>query len=421
MGNIPRGSPYPQDIRRVFDSIDDSPLLDQLDDYRWTGRKGYTSASMWRAILVKYLLRIRYVRDLIAQLRSSPYLCDLCGFDDDVPSEATFSRFNARLADHTDLIDQALTAASAAVGDTLAQLRADDLLPPKSPAPGRFAAMDSTDIPAYANPDRTIPRDPNARWGRRTAKTGTKEDRTEPFYGYKLHAVCDAYYGTPLSWEILPANDSDFPTLPPLMDQLADKFPRQPVHYLMADRGYDGLSNYQDLHERRIFSVIHMRNSDKSGRIDAGGHPSCIGRQPMRYIRTDRGKGHLFRCDPEAGDGCPLRNSAPWLGVRCVDEQYENWKGDNLRRIGKLARASKRWARLYRMRPTVERMFSSLKRSRLLDDHRCFNIKRVRLHVALSLLTYSGSMLARLLDGDVRHIRDMSMSRVSPVQVALAA
>lgn len=415
MGTIPRGSPYPQDIRRVFNAIDDGPLLAYLNAYRWTGRKGYTPVAMWRAILAKYVLRLRFNRDLIAQLRASRQLRRLCGFRDAVPSESTFSRFIARLALHHDLVDQAVTSVANTIGDALAQLKDDGLLPDNTPAPGRTVAIDSTDIPAYANPHRAVPKDTDARRGHRTAKSSTYSGETEPFYGYKLHATCDAYYGTPLSWEVRPANDNDFPTLPSLMDQLRANFPRQPTRYLLADRGYDGMSNYRYLHERRIFAVIHIRGTDRNGLFSTSGRPYCLGKQEMEYVRTDRGKGHLFRC-PDGG--CNLLTHSPWLGP-CRQEHYERWEGDHLRKVGRLARASRRWARLYRRRPAIERMFSSLKRSRLLTDHRCFNIRRLRLHVGLSLLTYAGSMLARLLAGDVAHLRDMAIQ--FPTQVPAPA
>ncbi len=67
-------------------------------------------------------------------------------------------------------------------------------------------------------------------------------------------------------------------------------------------------------------------------------------------------------------------------------------------------------------------MFSSLKRSRLLIDHTGMNIRRVRQHAGLSLLTYAGSMLARLLAGDYAGMRDMSVEWATrPAWVARAA
>ena len=419
MGTLPLRYRRPQDIQSIFDAIDDAPLIAQLGKYRWTGRRGYTPQSMWRAVLVKYLLRLRYVRDLIAQLEASRPLRRLCGFRNAVPSESTFSRFLARLVDHQDLVNQAIASASASVGDALVQLKRAGKMPNKGPAHGRVVAIDSSDIPAYGNPWGEQPADPDARWGHRTPKAGDTGDGADMFYGFKLHALCDAYYGTPLSWEVLPANVNDYPRLAPLVDQLAADFPRMPTRYLLADRGYDGLSNYQHLDDRRILAVIHMRDTQRGqGIIDVKGRPRCIGGVPMEYIRTDRGKGHLFRCNPD--QGCPLKDTAPWLGSRCDTEYHETWEGDHLRRVGRLARASRRWRRLYRRRPIIERMFSSMKRSRLLAEHSCIGINKVRLHVSLSLLTYTVSMLARLLAGDYEGMLDMAVRR--PVQPwALAA
>ncbi len=105
--------------------------------------------------------------------------------------------------------------------------------------------------------------DPDAKWGHRTAKLAV--DGKELFYGYKLHAVCDAYYGTPLAWDVLPANKNDSPMLPGLMDQIAEDHPALPVRYVVGDRGYDALSNFKDLDHRRIFAVIDVRDTNKNG------------------------------------------------------------------------------------------------------------------------------------------------------------
>ena len=262
MDTLPRGSPHPQDIQSVFDAIDDGPLVDRLNAYRWTGRKGYSPASMWRACLVRYLLRLRYVRDLIAQLRASRPLRRLCGFRDAVPSEGTFSRFIARLVCHQDLVNQIIDDATARVGDALTELHDAGDLPDKAPVPGSQVSIDSTDVPAYGNPRREKLADLEATWGHRTPKSNM-DAAGEMFYGYKLHAICDAYYGTPLAWSLLPANANDSPQLPPLMDHILDRLPDRTVRYLMADRGYDGMPNYQYLDKNRILAVIHIKDTDK--------------------------------------------------------------------------------------------------------------------------------------------------------------
>ena len=344
---------------------------------------------MWRAILLRYLLRLRYTRDLIAQLEASRLLRRLCGFRDEVPDEGTFSRFYKRLTAHQDLVNAAIVEMAARVNAEIEAMQRDGGIPENIPVPGRTVAIDSSDVRAHGSSFSKA--DPNATWGHRTSKVSI-EDK-ELFYGYKLHAVCDAYYGTPLAWQVLPANMSDSPTLPGLMDSIAADHPDLPVRYAIGDRGYDALSNFKDLDRRKIFAVIGVRDmaQDKTAVYTADGRPRCLSGEPMDYVRSERGKGHLFRCKAE---GCHLKGDKPWLGRNCENEHYEGWDGELLRRIGRLPRASKRWARIYKQRTQVERMFGSLKRSRLLDTHWYLGIEKVRLHVGLSLLTYTATMLA---------------------------
>ena len=207
-------------IGNILDELQHDELIAKLKDYRWTGRPGYAPDVMWRATLVRYLLRLRYTRDLIAQLKASRLLRRVCGLRETVPHEGTFSRFYARLAEHQDLVDAAIAQLAERVGAEIEQLREDGALPENVPAPGQMVAIDSSDVEAWGNgrKDHTKRADQNAARGHRTAKLAV--DGEELFYGYKLHAVCDTYYGTPLSWEVLPANQHDSPTLPGLIDQL---------------------------------------------------------------------------------------------------------------------------------------------------------------------------------------------------------
>ena len=227
-----RGDPGVPDfglIGTILDELHHDELIDRLNDYRWTGRPGYTPEVMWRATLVRYLLRLRYTRDLIAQLKASRLLRRVCGLRDTVPHEGTFSRFYAGLADHKDLVDAAIADVAERVGAEIERLRDEGVVLEKAPAPGRMVAIDSSDVEAWGSgkgdEDKWADRD--AKWGHRTAKLA--HEGKEFFFGYKLHAICDAYCGTPLSWEVLPANANDNPTLPGLVDQLKENHPTMPV------------------------------------------------------------------------------------------------------------------------------------------------------------------------------------------------
>ena len=75
--------------------------------------------------------------------------------------------------------------------------------------------------------------------------------------------------------------------------------------------------------------------------------------------------------------------------------------------MGLLPRCSDEWQAEQRKRTIIERGFSSIKHSRLLNQHRYFNIQKVSLHVAMSILTYLATALAHLKANDYAHLRHM--------------
>lgn len=392
-------------IESIFEQIDASELLQRLNEYRWTGRAGYSPESMWQATILRYLLQIRYTRDLIAQLNTSRQLRLLCGFKGAVPSESTFSRFLKRLRNHQDLVDRILSQMIRVAGTNLKNF-------------GRVVALDSTDIIGfgkYRKGKRNA--DSDAKWGSRTSKN--PQTKRELFYGYKLHLACDARYGVPLAYTVMPANANDSPQLPVLLDQIHSDHPQLKPKFAIADKGYDHTPNYHYLHKRKISAVIAIRDTEKSNQTySLEGRPRCTGGLDMDYLGTNREKGHFFRC-PEGG--CHLKDTIQFT-KHCDLEFYEQVDDmPELRKVGKLARANPAWKRLYNKRGIVERLFGSAKQSRLLDTHRCFGIQRMRLHIALSLLAYTGTMLARVAKGEPKNLRQMDVrSGLSSRQTSLA-
>ena len=95
------GTPSPtiREIAAALNAINDAPLLERLEAYRPTGRRGYGPKALWRAYLSSFMLNLRSVSDLIRRLQDSAELRQLCGLHR-VPSQPTLSRFIARLAKH---------------------------------------------------------------------------------------------------------------------------------------------------------------------------------------------------------------------------------------------------------------------------------------------------------------------------------
>ena len=401
------------DLAHILALADHEPLFARLRAYNRTGRPPYPVEAMWRAALTKYLLGLRYYAELVNLLSTNTAVWHLCGFEEGVPNASVICRFFKRLSNHPDLIEQAIDRLVDNVGQAVREHK-----DATAPLVGRALAIDSTDIPAWVDVQKKPYSDPDAKWGHRT--NADAPDGSEFFLGYKLHLVCDAIHGIPLAYEILPANQSDSPTLPGLVDKVASAHPNFKPRYMIADKGYDALSNYRDLDEQRIIPVIPLRNTDKDGLYDQKGRPKCFGGKPMKYVRTDPGKGHLFRCPQK---GCRLKNRTG-LTRYCDIESYEDLEGDALRKVGRLVRTTRRWKRLYKWRPIIERSFHSLKHSRLLNQHRFRGLKKVRLHATLALLTYCATMLARVQAGQMDRMRIMRIRvpvSAPPEQMRLAA
>ena len=360
---------------------------------------------MWRALLCKYVLRIRYNVELADRLRSSSKLREICGFGGSVPSESTFSRFFSRLTHYQPSVERCLTAITDRIGLKL-------------PNFGKLVAIDSTAVVTYGNPNRrTKLGDPcgdvDARWGVKHSSK-VKEGNTAFFFGYKLHTIADALYGIPLGFTITPGNEVDVKHLRPVVRKVRKSHGWFQPKFLLGDKGYDSTGNHRFLMNKAITPVIHMRRpgggggpTRHQGIYSDEGSPTCFGSQKMEYVRTDPKTGHhLFRCP--AG-GCHLKSKSNW-DVRYCDQEI--WEDPALqpRIVGVLPRASPLWKKLYKRRTAIERVFRSLKHSRNLETH-CFReIQKVALHATLSVLTYSATVLARLSAGDTKKMRLMRVN-----------
>ena len=75
--------------------------------------------------------------------------------------------------------------------------------------------------------------------------------------------------------------------------------------------------------------------------------------------------------------------------------------------MGLLPRCTEAWKNEYKKRPIIERHIGSGKHSRLMNQHRYFNIFQVPLHVLLSMLSYLATALAHLQADDYAHMRHM--------------
>ena len=426
-------------------------LVRELEkSHKTRGRHGYPVRDQLCVFLLQCLLNERHNNHLLNRLSASLKIMASCQINE-VPSEYAYCRFKKKLVAFSEMLDDIYNLTLRDLAREIKRLKKAGVIPKKTPPLGQYLAIDATDIPAWANyrsphcnaqdkenctekhrrhcnnSDRTKcsthsskpTADPSAMWGYRTPKgrsgTGTAndgEDAKELFFGYKAHVVTDAIYGIPLHITLRPANENETTYFTQDLDDTLERHPWLKPKFLLADKGYDSLPNFQHTAKQGIIPIIAVRRPQKDketgkrwfdSTYDEDGRPLCVGGQPMDYIGTDTEGNHHFRCP---GEGCSLKDKMHWTRY-CNSGHLEKPKGRLLRIMGIIPRFTKLWRKIYNKRGAIERWFSSAKRSRLLDKHQLLKVGKIRLHANLSTLAWLLTALARLKADDYRCMRHM--------------
>ena len=239
--------------------LDDSALIERLQEYRHTGRPGWSLRPLWSAYLASFYLDLPHTNALIRRLEDDSALREVCDFDEPygLPCRRTFNRFIRRLADHNDLVADCFHSLT----DQLRELL---------PGFGEEVAIDGTAVRSHSNPDKTskvtgLP-NPDAAWGVKHSVRSKERDSTEFFFGYKVHMVADATYDLPIGFKVTAGNRNDSPELPAVIETAMTTYDWFDPYAVIADRGYDAATNFEGLYLLHgIDPIIHIR---KPGRTD---------------------------------------------------------------------------------------------------------------------------------------------------------
>jgi transposase len=145
---------FAKELKAVFENLHDKELIQALEETRWTGRPGYPIKVMWQILIASYVLDIPTIQELIRTFHRDLFLAGLCGIysEAEIPSRFAYYRFIKKLIAYRELIERC-------IAKTIEALRK------RFPDLGETVAMDSTDVPTYANKFRKPCSDPDAKWG----------------------------------------------------------------------------------------------------------------------------------------------------------------------------------------------------------------------------------------------------------------
>ena len=196
-----------------------------------------------KALMLRQLLQIPYIKDLVKRLKRNPYLRDACGYRDKAPTEAHFSQMKKRIgAEGFRIIEAWLRKEALSLRDSQ-PLSAVGLV--------QAACIDGTDLRAWSSrsPDdnKRGRGDPDARLGR---------GRRGFYLGYRSLFLTDIE-GFPLGHIEAPANVNE----PLLVEPLLDKVLGEDIELelLAGDSGFEARRVFEALEARRMGSLIAWR------------------------------------------------------------------------------------------------------------------------------------------------------------------
>jgi len=369
-------------LELIFQNLDLTEFVRKIDNSSSRGPRGYSPFCIIRALLAQQIENIPSRAALVKRLKDDPVFKYACGFDvlGKAPSEATFSRYFAKLNDNgalDELFKELLVKAS-----ELKVIQADTV------------SVDSTKLESY---ERACPRnqldendDTQPDWG---AKYDSHHNKIT-WFGWKLHMACDADSELPLALKITPAHVSDCSVALPLVEDTKKSF--SPEYWTM-DSAYDTKDIYSTIYhdyEAQAIIPINKRNAKEPPVTyhDFNGTPTCSAGYAMVYWGHD-GDSNKFRCPHVLG-----KKECPHGSVWCSDSNYgmvvKTRVKDDPRFVSTPHRGTKNWRKIYNKRTSIERCFSRLKKNLNLENLTVRGIEKVRSHVLLSMIGLISAQIA---------------------------
>jgi len=242
----------------LFENLDLTPIKDTL--WKDLHREGpgrpveYDPEADLRALMLKLLLHVPYMKDLVKRLRRSPRLRRICGYRDKAPSEGHFSQMKKRVTKQGFMKIESWMRKEALRVRTSQPLAAVGLI--------QAAGIDGTDIQAWSSRDPHDTRrgrgDPDARVGRN--KSGGFD------LGYLSLMMADIE-GFPLGHVEASLNVNEKRLVEPLLDKVLGEDIE--VELLAADSQHESRNIFDALEARKIDHLIAWRRL--KGRVNPQG------------------------------------------------------------------------------------------------------------------------------------------------------
>jgi len=181
------------------------------------------------------------------------------------------------------------------------------------------------------------------------------------------------------------------------MAEVLEAFPdaqKQRAYAIMLDRGYDSAKLIKQVKREGIIPIIDIRNCWKDGEET---------RQCKDTDIVYDYAGHVYYID-DAGNKHKMLYKGYDSKKKCLRYEYNNktyriYTSYDERIFLPIARDSKKFKKLYKMRTSAERLNGRLDRDFMFEDHCLRGLAKTKLMVSLSLIVMNAMALGKIKEG----------------------
>ena len=395
-------------LQRVLAALPDEELIQKLNQIRGNGRNDWPGIGMWNAFLASFLFNHETVEQLLRELRRNKQLRAVCGLKavgrrqpDGTwkafysPSKSSFSKFLKNLESCKDLLK--------GIFEKLVQYMYDNL-----DGFGTFLMIDGKAIQSFARKPATQDGrrgEHDADWCRKTytctTRSGEVMTKTMKWFGFRLHLIADATYEMPVAFEVTKASNSEQTECKNLINTMEEKHPEylDSCQYFMGDKGYDSNPILTMLKEKDIVPIIDICNKWKDGEEthQYKNTPLVYNYKGDVFYVPDKGeqiklayKGYDKSSDSLRYGFHPKYNDNRIFRIKCSTDP---------RIFNPVARDSKKWERLYKMRTGVERINGRIDRDYQFEHHTIRGLEKMNMFILTTFIVYLGIAKSKVEQG----------------------
>lgn len=360
-------------LKIFFENIEDNNLCQMLEKQRKNGRNDYPVRTMLNLIYAMKIFGHRSVESFRRELARNSQLRIVCGLSESkykhwndrkhlVPPARVFTGFLNSLKKYKEELDKMFEEAVKFMYENLEGFGED------AAADGKY--LDTYGNQFYKNKSNDNRGEHDATSSCKTyyMKDGSKKN--EWHYGFRAHIICDARYGLPIEYTVTPANNSEQTELDNMLKSMQEtkKYKLEKMKNLMADAGYDNGKRNKLLKEEyninAIMDIRHMWDKEEKYR-EIENQPLAYNEDGEVFYIVDINKYEKMKYLGYDKQNNALRYTRYNTGKRIYRIPLET----DYRIFTPLARDSKKFKKLYKMRTEVERLNGRIDRDYMFNDH----------------------------------------------------